>query len=525
MYNYQKWNYFILFNIFSFYYINCELIFVYEHSRHGGRGPMSNYQSLFNKTTLYDEYGSHWDGDGILTLKGKMQHYILGISNRYKYPNLINYTKYNSDELLIHVTKVSRVKESAYNQILGMFNPSIKISENQNLIKEIPDSNILYYPPNYNIWKYGKENKYKNIINEAELSIKLLEQLKNKSQSFLTEGVFNITEINKKNNMNIELTPFSNYRTFYTEVNCLNHEKYIIHNYKDKYSNLIKETFEKKYEKKLQNFFKYNKKEWLYSVNHSISLVNHFISNYNDGRSLKKFFDETGIDKEEYLQICLDIYYWWLYHIYCDKKTCIMESSKIMEDLIKYMDNKINNKNNRLKMVIDVGHDVTVGPMQYFMHEAFGTDYKVCNYACNIYFELYKEEENKKSIYIVKYFVDDELLLSINYELFKKNIITRFWTEEEKDDFCRGNILKLLYPNIYYFCIYFLLTIIIFSSLLFLFKCYNINLKKENKKSSLNNDNQAKLIGKNKNLFKSNSKNRKYKEDINKNNRELDILS
>ena len=121
---------------------------------------MSNYQSLFNNITFYDEYGSHWDGDGILTLKGKMQHYILGINNRYKYPNLLNYTKYNSEELLIHVTNVSRVKESAYNQLLGMFNPSIKILENEELIEDISDSNILYYPPNYKIWKYKKENKY-----------------------------------------------------------------------------------------------------------------------------------------------------------------------------------------------------------------------------------------------------------------------------------------------------------------------------------------------------------------------------
>ena len=30
-----------------------------------------------------------------------------------------------------------------------------------------------------------------------------------------------------------------------------------------------------------------------------------------------------------------------MFHIYCDKKTCVMESSKLMEDLINYMDNII----------------------------------------------------------------------------------------------------------------------------------------------------------------------------------------
>ena len=41
-----------------------EPIFVYEHSRHGARGPSSEYRSLFNNKTFYDEYAIHWDGDG-----------------------------------------------------------------------------------------------------------------------------------------------------------------------------------------------------------------------------------------------------------------------------------------------------------------------------------------------------------------------------------------------------------------------------------------------------------------------------
>ena len=47
-----------------------------------------------------------------------MQHYILGIRNRYKYPNLINYTKFNPNELIIHITKKYRTKISAYYQLL-----------------------------------------------------------------------------------------------------------------------------------------------------------------------------------------------------------------------------------------------------------------------------------------------------------------------------------------------------------------------------------------------------------------------
>ena len=92
-----------------------------------------------------------------MTIKGKMHQYILGISNRYKYPNIINYNKYNSDELLIHVTNFSRVKESAYNQLLGMFNPILKITEIGKLKKTISESNKFYYPSNYNTWNYKTE--------------------------------------------------------------------------------------------------------------------------------------------------------------------------------------------------------------------------------------------------------------------------------------------------------------------------------------------------------------------------------
>ena len=60
-------NFFTLFIIINFNFIFNEPIFVYEHVRHGARGPASEYRSLFNNKTFYDEYNIHWDGDGELT--------------------------------------------------------------------------------------------------------------------------------------------------------------------------------------------------------------------------------------------------------------------------------------------------------------------------------------------------------------------------------------------------------------------------------------------------------------------------
>ena len=75
------------------------LIFVYEHVRHGARGPSSGYQSFFENGV--DEYKVRWDLDGELSAIGKRQHYFLGVRNRLRYGKLINFTKYNPMEILI----------------------------------------------------------------------------------------------------------------------------------------------------------------------------------------------------------------------------------------------------------------------------------------------------------------------------------------------------------------------------------------------------------------------------------------
>ena len=64
---------------------NLELIFVYQHIRHGGRGPSSSYNSLFKNGI--DEFRVSWEGegDGELTLVGRRQHYDIGVRNRHKY--------------------------------------------------------------------------------------------------------------------------------------------------------------------------------------------------------------------------------------------------------------------------------------------------------------------------------------------------------------------------------------------------------------------------------------------------------
>ena len=531
--------YYIFFLIFLQIFQNIlnEPIFVYEHSRHGARGPTSEYRSLFNNKTFYDEYSIHWDGDGELTLKGKMQHYILGIRNRFKYPNLLNYSHFNPEEIIIHTTDSRRVEESAYNQLLGMFNPVITNNEdnkNSLLITKMSEEKKFYYPPNYNVWKYKTTEKYHKIINEAELSIKLAEG-EYKNNSFLSKGIFNLDEINSKQGTNITFLPYGQNRTFFKRK-CLNHPKYINYNYRKSYQKVIKVLLEKKYGDKLQRFFNYQNKEWLYGIHRSFSIVDHYISNYEEGKDISYFLNSTNINKDEYYKTCKKVYEYWLFHIFCDKKSCVMVSSALMEDLINYMDKKINDKNYPVKMVLDFGHDVTTAPMQLFMFQAFDVDYTLCSFSCNIYFELHKKiNKDNKERYYVRYYVDDDLRLNIPYGEFKKNVIKNIWTNKEKDEFCRGNIMKVLHPKLFLsmYVILIFIFILIFGCAFNKYYAVYIRKKKEVKEEHINNntsDSDGKLLdhkeilsGDNSNL-RMNSKKRKFEKENNSDAKELEFI-
>ena len=530
-------NFLIISYFFHISFVNNEPIFVYEHSRHGARGPSSEYQSLFNNKTFYDEYVVHWDGDGELTLKGKMQHYILGIRNRFKYPNLLNYSHFNPEEIIIHTTDSRRVEESAYNQLLGMFNPVIINNEdnkNSLLITKMSEEKKFYYPPNYNVWKYKTTEKYHKIINEAELSIKLAEG-EYKNNSFLSKGIFNLDEINSKQGTNITFLPYGQNRTFFKRK-CLNHPKYINYNYRKSYQKVIKVLLEKKYGDKLQRFFNYQNKEWLYGIHRSFSIVDHYISNYEEGKDISYFLNSTNINKDEYYKTCKKVYEYWLFHIFCDKKSCVMVSSALMEDLINYMDKKINDKNYPVKMVLDFGHDVTTAPMQLFMFQAFDVDYTLCSFSCNIYFELHKKiNKDNKERYYVRYYVDDDLRLNIPYGEFKKNVIKNIWTNKEKDEFCRGNIMKVLHPKLFLsmYVILIFIFILIFGCAFNKYYAVYIRKKKEVKEEHINNntsDSDGKLLdhkeilsGDNSNL-RINSKKRKFEKENNSDAKELEFI-
>ena len=150
-------NIFILFIIeyFLFNVFENKVIFVFEHFRHGARSPLDISE---NDLDLIRE---QWNGSQELTNVGLRQEYLLGHFIRNKYPNLINYEKYNPKEIEVLSTMTNRTIMSARAQLNGIFNNSIKnkIEEKQknlcspkyllNEVKKLNDNIISIYPDNF----------------------------------------------------------------------------------------------------------------------------------------------------------------------------------------------------------------------------------------------------------------------------------------------------------------------------------------------------------------------------------------
>ena len=137
---------------------DLQLIFVYELVRNGARGPSASYNSLFIQGV--DEFRVSWEGegDGELSLIGKREHYDIGVRNRIKYgkgPNglgFIDFSNYDPEEILIHVTDTNRTHQSINSELIGMYQPGI--------LKTMSTRQVIgSFPPNEHVWKAERENE------------------------------------------------------------------------------------------------------------------------------------------------------------------------------------------------------------------------------------------------------------------------------------------------------------------------------------------------------------------------------
>ena len=79
---------FLVLLLFKLDNLNCRVIFVFEHFRHGARSP--GFTVTKTKINHTDEFGIFWEGNGELTPIGLRSQYLIGVRNRMKYSKLLS---------------------------------------------------------------------------------------------------------------------------------------------------------------------------------------------------------------------------------------------------------------------------------------------------------------------------------------------------------------------------------------------------------------------------------------------------
>ena len=377
-------------------------LFVYEHCRHGARSPIFSPDSTYT-----DEYGTKWFGDGELTSIGMRMHHVLGIRNRLKYSGLYS-PNFNSKEIIITSSNSNRTMNSIQAQLFGMFPPGTG--------EILQEEEIKYsYPPN----KLSDETK----AEVDKLGVNVI------------NGRIPLIPIH-----NFDLT--KNYVFLNEPSICPNMKQYIEELKQKSTLQTFLEKINNTYGEELQAYFKKPNRTFIFDMNVILSITDNFISNVDNGKDLSKFKEETKIDMDAFYKMAVELKNIFLYQLKVDKKTSILTSTPYFRDILIWMRNRIDldkeGKSDHInytmpKMVIHSGHDTSVGPIEFFMNTVFDTEYKYVAFASNIFFELFKDDNNN---YKVSYLVDDELMLTINFEDFAEKIEKVLWSEEEIINFC-----------------------------------------------------------------------------------------
>ena len=246
-------------------------------------------------------------------------------------------------------------------------------------------------------------------------------------------------KINKKSFPVFNVHPFPSNRIFLVD-HCIKLNNYRYEQTGKKISEYYNQ-FDAEFGENLTNF---TKKElaFFHIYDKMKSVTDHFICDYDNKKNLTDL-ENAGINLTRFYEFSKDFYGHFIFDYFVDKYTSGLEVTHLMQDVIGYMDKRIKaNKDNigdtykAPKMVMDCGHDTTVGPMARFIDSVFNCGYhKFCEFACNIYFELYQEDGNDN--YTIDYYLDDQLLLPrMDYNEFKKNIEAHYWNDSYMDEFC-----------------------------------------------------------------------------------------
>ena len=353
-----------------------KLLFAFQFMRHGARSPCRSLSKDF-----IDIFGHKWDGNCEITKKGYYQLYKMGLINRERYKNLINFKEQNSFEIYAYSSISNRTLMTANAILHGMF-----------FDKNIPTEEQLTIP----VHNIAKNSKGENI------------------------PVFYYT--NKKN-----CKKWSDIMEFnFMKKNILSYEKIFL----EKYGNILNEI------EKISDYFA--------KIEQNIIKItvfcDNFISNYYDERKINLFSKLKYTDEQLY-DLYLDCHefnlkrYMEIYFGYEAEYVSTIVISEYIQKLINYMDNIINNSEQNPKFVLYAGHQSTVAAMELYLKKIFNITYDIMLFGSHQDFLLYKEKNNEK--YLVKYFYNDKLKLTMEYNEFRKKVMDSSVRKENTEFFCK----------------------------------------------------------------------------------------
>ena len=381
-------------------FIASEILFVFEHFRHGVPGPSAPSSS----TEFIDKFGILWETNVELTGIGMRTQYLIGVRNRIRYQNFLS-SIYDPKEILIFSTQLNRNILSAQAQLQGMFPPQTGgtltpeevrkaippnplTPEMRREIKELgnnslPDKMQLIPIHTFNV------NEYKQLLSDDELCPPL-RSVKNKLRS------------------NERLT------SFYDKLN-------------------------KTYGVELKKYFQMKSFSFLFDYYRLYYLFDVFLIDYANHKDLSSL-EKVGIDLNKFYALAIEMKSIYLYESELNESIGVQAASPSMRKILIWMDKRIEQDQspNKIsdydepKFVMYSGSDSSIAPFQIAMKLVFDIPLKYPIFSSNIFYELHKDND----AYYVEYYMNDELLLRMSYEEFKQKVKTIIWSDDRIMQYC-----------------------------------------------------------------------------------------
>ena len=205
------------------------------------------------------------------------------------------------------------------------------------------------------------------------------------------------------------------------------------------------------------------------------------------------FLEKYGFDIQELNDYCNNFLQYNLEEVECGNKDVVfMSLSPTMRQLILWMDNRIKLDkegkghipiNGSPKYTVWSAHDSSLAANEMFFKYIFGTKFVYPIVSSTIIIELHKNDSEQNNTYYIQYYMNDELLLEIDYNLFKTRVLEYLWTDKDIDKFCKfSNIseykAKMHNYQICLFITFLLLLISLFINSKLFFKLNKLKEKK-----------------------------------------------